>query len=49
MALAFAHGVAKTSTSASLITLTTWLMVGVPKMTGIQAMELEESGITRAI
>ena len=48
-ALAFAHGIAKTSTSISLITFTTHLIVGVPRMTGTVTAKLEKSGMIRAI
>ena len=47
--LAFAHGIAKASISASLITLTTWPMVGVPRIMGTLVAKLEKSRITRAI
>ena len=47
--VAFAYGIAKASISAFLITLTTWPIVGIPKITGTLAAKLEKSGITRAI
>ena len=47
--LALAHSITKASISAPFITLTTQLIVGVPRMTGTWAAKLERSGITRAI
>ena len=48
-ALAFAHGIARASISASLIMLTTQPMVGVPRMMGTLVAKLEKSGMIRAI
>ena len=48
-ALAFAHGMVRASISTSLIMLTTWPMVGVPRMTGTLVVKLEKSGMIRAI
>ena len=47
--LAFAQGITKVSISFSFITLTMWLMVGVPKITETLAAKLDMSRITRAI
>ena len=43
--LAFAHGITKASISASLITMTTQPMVGVPRITGTLAAKLESPGL----
>ena len=48
-ALAFTHSIAKASISASLITLMTQPMVGVPRMMGTLFAKLEKFGMTRAI
>ena len=48
-ALAFAHGIAKASISASFIMLTTHPIVGVPRMMGTLIAKLEWSGMIRAI
>ena len=48
-ALAFTHGIAKASISASLITLTTHPIVGVPRMMGTLVAKLEKSRMIRAI
>ena len=48
-ALAFTHGMARVSISASLITLTTHPIVGVPRMMGTLVTKLEKSGMIRAI
>ena len=48
-ALAYAHGIAKASISASLIMLTTHPIVGVPRMMGTLIAKLEKSGMIRAI
>ena len=45
----FAHGIARASVSISFITLTTWLIMGVPRMTGTHATKFDKSGTTRAI
>ena len=47
--LAFAHGIAKASISASLFTLTTHLIVGVPRIMGTLMAKFEKSGMIRAI
>ena len=47
--LAFAHGIAKVSISASLITLKTHPIVGVPRMMGTLTAKLEKSRMNRAI
>ena len=41
----FAQGIAKALISVSFITLMMWLMVVVPRMTGIPAAKLDKSGI----
>ena len=48
-ALAFTHGIARASISASLITLITQPMVGVPRMMGTLVTKLEKSGMNRPI